>query len=184
HAPVIVSGPSCAYNPFAARQTDACGQLLDTLSRKGVPYTKAHTPVTLVIIGGTPVTDRSSAGLDAALVAAGYDLDPVVPGPRSIALILVAILALSALSGITYGPVAALLAEMFPPRIRYSSMSIPYHVGTGYFGGFLPFISQYIVARTGNPYAGLWYTFAVVAMALVVTTLWLEDVRPARSKAG
>ncbi|MET4664335.1 MFS family permease [Sphingomonas sp. PvP056] len=184
HAPVIVSGPSCAYNPFAARQTDACGQLLDTLSRKGVPYTKAHTPVTLVIIGGTPVTDRSSAGLDAALVAAGYDLDPVVPGARSIALILVAILALSALSGITYGPVAALLAEMFPPRIRYSSMSIPYHVGTGYFGGFLPFISQYIVARTGNPYAGLWYTFAVVAMALVVTTLWLEDVRPVRSKAG
>ena len=68
---------------------------------------------------------------------------------------------------------------MFPPRIRYSSMSIPYHVGTGYFGGFLPFISQFIVARSGNPYAGLWYTFAVVAMALVVTTLWLEDVRPA-----
>ncbi|MET3825862.1 nitrate/nitrite transporter NarK [Sphingomonas sp. PvP055] len=154
------------------------------MSRKGVPYQKAHTPVTLVIIGGTPVTDRSSAGLDAALVAAGYNLDPVVPGPGSIALILAAILVLSALSGITYGPVAALLTEMFPPRIRYSSMSIPYHVGTGYFGGFLPFISQFIVARTGNPYAGLWYTFAVVAMALVVTTLWLEDVRPARSNAG
>ena len=90
-APVVVSGPHCTYNPFAAKQADACGQLLDILSKKGVPYTKAHTPVTLVIIGGTPVTDRSSAGLDAALVAAGYNLDPVVPGPRSIALILVAI---------------------------------------------------------------------------------------------
>jgi MFS family permease len=79
-----------------------------------------------------------------------------------------------ALSGATYGPVAALLSEMFPPRIRYSSMSIPYHIGTGYFGGFLPFISQYIVAKTGDPYAGLWYTIRVVAMALVVTALWLE----------
>ncbi|WP_242139557.1 MFS transporter [Sphingomonas sp. TREG-RG-20F-R18-01] len=183
-APVVVSGPACAYNPFAAKQADACGQLLDTLSKKGVPYKKAHTPVTLVIIGGSPVDDMSTSGLDAALTKAGYNLDRVVPRPGSIALILVAILALSALSGITYGPVAALLAEMFPPRIRYSSMWIPYHVGTGYFGGFLPFISQFIVARTGNPYAGLWYTFAVVAMALVVTTLWLEDIRPARSKAG
>ena len=183
-APVIVSGPACAYDPFAAKQADACGQLLDTLSKKGVPYTKAHTPVTLVIIGGTPVADRSSAGLDAALTAAGYDLKPVVPGADSIAVILAAILTLSALAGITYGPVAALLAEMFPPRIRYSSMSIPYHIGTGYFGGFLPFISQFIVARTGNPYAGLWYTIAVVAVALVVTTIWLEDARPARSRAG
>ncbi len=189
HAPVVVSGPNCAYNPFAARQADACGQLLDTLSRKGVPYRKAQTPVTLVIIGGTPVEDLSDAGLDAALTNAGYNLDRVVPAPGNIALILVAILALSALSGITYGPVAALLAEMFPPRIRYSSMSIPYHVGTGYFGGFLPFISQFIVARSGNPYAGLWYTFAVVALALVVTVVWLEDIRPAvpkgvRAKAG
>ena len=54
-------------------------------------------------------------------------------------------------------------------------MSIPYHIGTGYFGGFLPVISQYIIARTGDPYAGLWYTFAVVAMALVVTAIWLPE---------
>lgn len=60
-------------------------------------------------------------------------------------------LGLCALSGATYGPVAALLSEMFPPRVRYSSMSIPYHIGTGYFGGFLPFIASYIVATTGNP---------------------------------
>ena len=75
----------------------------------------------------------------------------------------------------TYGPVAALLVELFPARIRYTSMSIPYHIGTGYFGGFLPFISQYIVARTGDPFAGLWYTIAVVAMALVVTLFWLPE---------
>jgi hypothetical protein len=73
----------------------------------------------------------------------------------------------------TYGPVAALLSEMFPPAVRYSSLSIPYHIGTGYFGGFLPFIASYMVARTGNPYAGLWYTLVVVAVALAVI-LWGE----------
>jgi MFS family permease len=98
-----------------------------------------------------------------------------VPDAASIAVMLGAILGLMFLSGLTYGSVAALLAEMFPPNIRYSSMSIPYHFGTGYFGGFLPLISAYIVSETGNPYSGLWYTWGVVAMALVVTWLWLPD---------
>jgi MFS family permease len=91
------------------------------------------------------------------------------------AIIFLAIMALTALSGATYGPVAALLSELFPPRIRYSSMSIPYHFGTGYFGGLLPFVGQYIVARTGDPYAGLWYAWGVVAMALAVTLLLLRE---------
>src|SRR3546814_17540309 len=77
---------------------------------------------------------------------------------------------------------AALLSELFPPRIRYSSMSIPYHIGTGYFGGFLPLVSQYVVARIGDPSAGLWYTFGVVAMALVVPIFGLSATR--RSEAG
>jgi len=98
-----------------------------------------------------------------------------VPGIGALALILVGILGLTFLSGLTYGSVAALLSEMFPPAIRYSSMSIPYHFGTGYFGGFLPLISAYVVARTGDTYAGLWYTWGVVAMALVVTWFLLPD---------
>ena len=182
-APVVVSGPACADNPFSPKQVAACGPLLDLLSKKGVPYTKRRTPVTLVQVGGVPVADISDAGLTRALTAAGYDLGHVVPAPRDIALILAAILALAALSGMTYGPVAALLTEMFPPRIRYSSMSIPYHLGTGYFGGFLPFISQYIVARSGDPYAGLWYTVGVVAVALVVTLFGLEESRPGWASA-
>ena len=101
-----------------------------------------------------------------------------VPDAGSIAIMLAAILGLMALSGLTYGSVAALLAEMFPPNIRYSSMSIPYHIGTGYFGGFLPLISAYVVAETDDPYAGLWYTWGVVAMALVVTWFWLPDDPP------
>jgi MFS family permease len=174
-APVVVSGPDCTYSPFAKEQADECGRVLDHLSKKGVTYTTVVAPVTVVTIGGVTVADDSPARIDAALTANGYNLGKVIPTPGNIAIILVAIILLSALSGVTYGPVAALLAEMFPPRIRYSSMSIPYHIGTGYFGGFLPFISQYIVARSGNPYGGLWYTIGVVAMALVVTLVWLRD---------
>jgi MFS family permease len=176
-APVVVSGPDCTYSPFAASQPTECGRLLDRLSKRGVAYAKAETPATALTIGGLPVADRSPQGVDRALAAAGYRLDTVVPGAANLAMILLGILALGALSGVTYGPVAALLSEMFPPEIRYSSLSIPYHLGTGYFGGFLPFISQYIVARTGDPYAGLWYTWVVVAMALAVTLVGLREDR-------
>ncbi len=174
-APVVVSGPECKYSPFAKEQADECGRVLDYLSKKGVTYTTVAAPVTVITVGGATVADDSPERIDAALIANGYNLGKVVPSAGNIMIILAAIILLSALSGVTYGPVAALLAEMFPPRIRYSSMSIPYHIGTGYFGGFLPFISQYIVARSGNPYGGLWYTMAVVAMALIVTLIWLRD---------
>ncbi|WP_085219595.1 MFS transporter [Allosphingosinicella indica] len=174
-APVVVSGPACGYDPFAKTQKGECGRLLDYFSKKGVAYSTAEAPQAGVTIGGAPVADTSPAALDTALSAAGYDLAKVHPDGWRIAVILVGVLALSALSGATFGPVAALLAEMFPARIRYSSMSIPYHIGTGYFGGFLPVISQYIIARTGDPYSGLWYTFAVVLMALIVTVLWLPE---------
>ena len=84
-----------------------------------------------------------------------------------------AIIVIGFLSGMTYGPVAALLVELFPARVRYTSLSVPYHIGTGYFGGFLPFISQYIVARTGDPFSGLWYTIGGGGDGLVVTLFWL-----------
>jgi hypothetical protein len=116
------------------------------------------------------------------LEQAGYNFDPVIPTPGGIALILLALLAITALSGMTYGPVAALLSEMFPPQIRYSSMSIPYHFGTGYFGGFQPFIASYIAASTGDPYSGLWYTWGVVAMALIVTYFWLPNDSPSKAR--
>jgi len=182
-APVVVSGPHCGYDPFAAKQADECGKLLDHFSKKGVAYTTTRAPAVTVSIGGQPVADTDPAGLDAALAAAGWDLKPTVPPAGNIAIIVLAILALMALSGATYGPVAALLSEMFPSKIRYSSMSIPYHIGTGYFGGFLPLISQYVVARTGDPYAGLWYTFVVVAMALAVTAWGLKETVVARPTA-
>jgi len=175
-APIVVAGPDCTFNPFASKgQATACGKLLDYFSKKGVSYTKIEAPAAAVSIGGVAIADPSPANLDAALASAGYSFETVDPSSGAIARILFAIVILGVLSGMTYGPVAALLTELFPSRIRYSSMSIPYHIGTGYFGGFLPFISQYIIAKTGDPFSGLWYTFAVVALALVVSLIWLPE---------
>jgi MFS family permease len=128
-----------------------------------------------VTIGSKPVDATDAAALDAALTGAGYKLEKTsLPFSQALQVV-AAIVAIGFLSGMTYGPVAALLVELFPARVRYTSMSVPYHIGTGYFGGFLPFISQYIVAKTGDPFAGLWYTFGVVAVALVVTLFWLPE---------
>jgi hypothetical protein len=74
-----------------------------------------------------------------------------------------------------YGPIAAWLVELFPARIRYTSMSLPYHIGNGWFGGFLPFIAFAIVAATGDIYMGLWYPIVVASMTLVVGALFLRE---------
>jgi MFS family permease len=180
-APVTIHRPSCDFDPFASRQADLCGQVLGKLVGLGVRYRFDPEPRESlsgelgVSVGNISVPISDPAELDPLLEEAGYSFDPVTPGPAGIAVILLALLGLTALSGMTYGPVAALLSEMFPPQIRYSSMSIPYHFGTGYFGGFQPFIASYIAASTGDPYSGLWYTWGVVAMALVVTFFWLPD---------
>jgi hypothetical protein len=74
-----------------------------------------------------------------------------------------------------YGPIAAFLVEAFPARIRYTSMSLPYHFGNGWFGGFLPLISTALVARTGNIYAGLVYPIFVALLTFVVGSLYLKE---------
>lgn len=176
-APIIVAGKDCDYAPFAKVQADECGKLLAHLSKKGIPYRTHEAARTAITIGGVAQVDTSPAAIDSALIVAGYDLDPVRPDGSGLARIVACILILSLLAGLSYGPVAALLAELFPPHIRYSSMSIPYHIGAGYFGGFLPVISQYIVARTGDPYAGLWYTMGVTAFALTITLFMLPETR-------
>ena len=79
-----------------------------------------------------------------------------------------------------YGPITALLVEMFPARIRYTSMSLPYHIGNGWFVGFLPTIAFAIVAATGNVYSGLWYPIAIAALTIIVGALLLPETRHAR----
>ena len=174
--PVVVTGSDCSYAPFAKVQPTGCGKLLDALSKKGIAYSTVEAPgAPGVTIGGVAVDAADPASLDFGLKVAGYKLEKSSPSLGQALQVILAIVLIGMCSGMTYGPVAALLVELFPARIRYTSMSIPYHIGTGYFGGFLPFISQYIVARTGDPFAGLWYTIAVVAMALVVTLFWLPE---------
>ena len=108
----------------------------------------------------------------------GYDFSRQSPPFMNLAGIVGLLLILGMLSALTYGSVAALLAEMFPPQIRYSSMSIPYHIGAGYLGGFLPLIASYIIATTGNAYSGLWYTWVLVAFGTIVAWWGLPDGPP------
>jgi hypothetical protein len=74
-----------------------------------------------------------------------------------------------------YGPMAAMLVELFPARIRYTSMSLPYHIGNGWFGGLLPTIAFAIVASTGNIYAGIWYPVIVAGVTFVVALFFLPE---------
>jgi hypothetical protein len=76
-----------------------------------------------------------------------------------------------------YGPIADFLVEMFPTKIRYTSMSLPYHIGNGWFGGMLPLLATAIVAATGDIYAGLWYPIVVALMTLVIGFIFLRDTK-------
>jgi MFS family permease len=183
----VIAGPDCSYSAFAKEQPTRCGKLMGDFTGAGIPYSLAETPGLSLAIGGRalPVEtlDWASAktrqGQIETLVGEKvFSAPKVTPTFSQSVQIIAALLVLMALSGATYGPVAALLAEMFPPRVRYSSMSIPYHIGTGYFGGFLPFISSYIVAKTGDPYSGLWYTWVVVLVAFMVAVWGLKGGRP------
>jgi MFS family permease len=177
-APVVVEGSGCDYDPFAAKQATDCGRLLSDLTSLGASYelreNATGAPPTLVAGGERLTVDTASAdaarkaGAQAWLEARGYDFTRQKPPLVNLVGIVALLCSLGMLSALTYGSVAALLAEMFPARIRYSSMSIPYHIGAGYLGGFLPLIAGYIVARTGDAYAGLWYCWVVMAFGLLV----------------
>ncbi|PKQ00739.1 MAG: MFS transporter [Alphaproteobacteria bacterium HGW-Alphaproteobacteria-13] len=181
-APVVVAGSQCSFDPFAQSQETACGRALGELTALGVPYRivagGGGFDSVRITIGDREVAGEDPAVLKPALEAMGYDFEKQVPGAFGIAVIMAALLGLCALSGFTYGPVAALLSEMFPPHVRYSSLSIPYHLGTGYFGGFQPLIALFIVAKTGDAYAGLWYTWGVVLVAFLVALFLLREPVP------
>jgi MFS family permease len=90
---------------------------------------------------------------------------------------LAALLVMMLYATMTYGPIAAFLVELFPPKIRYTSLSFPYHIGNGVFGGMLPLAATAIAARTGNVYAGLWYPVSVAAMTCIIGALFLRNRR-------
>jgi hypothetical protein len=119
--------------------------------------------------------------LAGVIKAAGY---PSMADPAQInhAMVFLLLFFVGVVGVMTYGPIAAWLVELFPPRIRYTSMSLPYHLGNGWFGGFLPSISFAIIAYTGDIYSGLWYPVSVCLMTVVVGTLFLRETNGAEAK--
>ncbi len=183
--PVVVSGADCTYNPFAQHgQASACGKVLDTLTRAGVPYTKHDAPAgspPVVTIGGQPA---AMEGLDGALAAAGYTVKPVTPPAGNLFIIVIAMVVVGLPGILTYGPMGAWLCEQFPARTRYSSLATSYNFGVGIFAGFMPFIVQAIVATTGSVMAGFWYPFIMVIIAAIVATFGLPETAGKRMIEG
>ena len=198
---VVVADParcSLQFDPVGkAAFRESCDVAKTALARAGVPYrneaaTAGATALVRIGTGATAVTVPAFEGgaLDAtafkaatgdfgkqlrgALDTAGYppraDMSQV-NYPMVIALCAWLVILVT----LVYGPIAAWLVELFPTRIRYTSMSLPYHIGNGWFGGFLPATSFAIVAATGDIYAGLWYPIVVALMTLVIGGLFLRD---------
>jgi nitrate/nitrite transporter NarK len=200
-APVrVVADPadcSVQFDPIGRNRFDSrsCDIAKSFLAKSGISYANSEAPpgsVAMLEIGGTalPAPDpRAVAGPEraaaikafqdqarAALGAAGY---PEKADPKAIDKPLVVLILVILVLYVTmvYGPIAALLVELFPTRIRYTSMSLPYHIGNGWFGGFLPTTAFAMVAATGNIYYGLWYPIAVAALTLVIGALFLPETR-------
>jgi MFS family permease len=119
---------------------------------------------------------RFSAELKAAVTKAGYPAK-ADPNKVNVPLVMFLLWILAVYVTIVYAPIAAWLVELFPARIRYTSMSLPYHIGNGWFGGFLPTISFAIVATTGDIYAGLWYPIGVSIMTFVLGSLFMPETK-------
>ncbi len=195
---VVADPATCAvqFDPVGkAAFASSCDLAKSVLSNAGVNYANVAAPAgapAVVRIGGVEVASAEGRGLDAAalkstraevegrvkaaLTAAGYPEKadrasmnmPVVFG-----ILLLFIVAATAL----YGPQAAALVELFPTRVRYTAMSVPYHVGVGWVGGLLPAASFALVAWSGNIYFGLWYSAAFTLIAVIVTLIWLPETK-------
>jgi MFS family permease len=198
---VVVADParcSLQFDPVGkAAFRESCDVAKTALAKAGVPYRNEAAPAgataaVRIGTGATAVTVPSFEGgaLDAAAFKAasadfGKQLRGALDGagyppkadmaqvnyPMVIALCAWLVILVT----LVYGPIAAWLVELFPTRIRYTSMSLPYHLGNGWFGGFLPVTSFAIVAATGDIYAGLWYPIIVALMTLVIGGLFLRE---------
>jgi MFS family permease len=191
---ITADGSTCRMHVFVTAFTkfSDCDRARDLVTGLGVSFTTANVTnsgdqVNLKI-GSTVVKDFDAAKWNAAFLDAGYpnlqrDKDgKVVPRPADTAKVnwfmteaLLAVMVMYA--AMVYGPMAAFLVELFPTRIRYTSLSLPYHIGAGVFGGMLPLLTTAIVAATGNIYNGLWYPIAVAVMTATVGGLLLHDTK-------
>jgi MFS family permease len=190
-----IASCSTQFDPIGKNKFDrtSCDMAKAFLAKAGLPYSTqpiaapSHPDLagsTEIVFGSNRFTvlapEKARAesqfwtGLKAALTNAGYPAkaDPAAMNkPLIVALLFWLVLLVTAV----YGPIAAMLVELFPTRIRYTSMSLPYHIGNGWFGGFLPTTAFAIVAATGDIYAGLWYPVIVAALTVVVGLLFLPE---------
>ena len=194
---VVIADPDTCnfqFDPVGKKQfTSSCDIATAALAKAGVPYDVQDAPagtVATVMIGDTEISSYEATGLakeDATaqsatfnaalkptLATAGYPekADPArINKPMVLAILALLVIYVT----MVYGPIAAWLVELFPTRIRYTSMSLPYHIGNGWFGGFLPTISFALVAATGNIYYGLWYPIVIALMTFVIGSLFLRE---------
>jgi len=185
---------SFQFNPTStAKFTSSCDVAKQALANASVNYDSIHASGTAHIEIGTQRIESYGAGalsgaalsareaafkgeLATALKAAGYPAhaDPArINKPLVVAILTLLVIYVT----MVYGPIAAMLVEMFPTRIRYSSMSLPYHIGNGWFGGLLPTMAFAIVAQTGNIYSGLWYPVIIASLTLVIGALLVRETR-------
>jgi MFS family permease len=186
-APVtVVADPgecSFQFNPVGtAKFTSSCDIAKSALVARSVNYQNETAPpgtTAVVKVGDQAIpanTPNFAQVLGQAITAHGY---PASADPNDIAYVPAVILLTILVIYVTlvYAPIAAWLVELFPTRIRYSGLSLPYHIGNGWFGGFLPATVFAIVAATGNIYSGLWYPVAVAAMSFVIGLLFLPETK-------
>lgn len=187
---------SFQFNPTGtAKFTSSCDIAKQVLAGASVSYENAPGPAgrpATIKIGTTEIASYAAKGLPAdevkkkdaefkkavadALKTAGYPskADPAKVDKFKVTLILFYLVILVTM---VYGPIAAMLVELFPTRIRYTSMSLPYHIGNGWFGGLLPTTAFAIVAQTGNMYNGLWYPIIIAAATFVIGTLFIRETK-------
>ncbi|SDI64190.1 Sugar transporter [Pseudomonas delhiensis] len=183
-APVVVMADpaTCTFqfDPVGKARFDSpCDKAKTLLVKGGVPYSTQAAPAgseLVVSVGEKRIEGFDAAALGAAVKEAGYPAQAdasLVNRPMVIAIIV----ALIFIATCCYGPLAALMVELFPTRIRYTSLSLPYHIGNGWFGGLLPTISFALVVYTGNIFYGLWYPVLVTGVSLVCSLLFLRETR-------
>jgi len=180
--PISVAATDCNFHLFVLPSTkfSPCDKATDFLTKNGLSFEIAPPsngePV-VTHIGATELHGWDEAKYKAALAAAGYP-GPATTARMNIPMVLAILVLLVLFVTMVYGPIAAYLVELFPARIRYTSMSLPYHLGNGWFGGMLPLVATAMVAASGNIYAGLWYPIAVAGGTLVIGAALLRETKP------
>src|SRR5712672_2021788 len=178
---VTADQSTCNFNIFVGPWSNftACDRAQDFLTKSGLSFKIVSQPGAKSVdmtIGSTKVEGWDAAKWGAALKTAGYSAtadSSKVNWPMATLILLIMVIYVT----MVYGPIAAFLVEMFPTKIRYTSMSLPYHIGNGWFGGMLPLLATAMVASYGNIYAGLWYPIVVAIMTVVIGALFLRDTK-------